>query len=119
MADRAPADGGLYTGVQRTLLAGMGLSFTLMGAGLLWQFVSPHPHPEQVVPLDQLAAQLLAGNPLALIDLGLLVLLSIPAAHLTVAAVAFARQGDRRYLGLTLLVLALLIAGALLAFLRT
>ena len=114
----APPDDALYRGVQRTLLGGMVVSFTLMGAGLLWQLVSPHPHPELVVPLDQLFAALLAGNPLALIDLGLLVLLVIPALHLLVAASSFARAGDRRYLGLSLLVLVLLAGGALLTFVR-
>ena len=111
-------DGGLYQGVQRTLAGGMALSFALMGAGLLWQIASPHPHPEQVIALDRLLPELLAGNPLALLDLGLLTLLAIPAVHLSVAAVSFGRSGDRRYLLLTLLVLAILAVGAGLAFLR-
>ena len=63
-------DGGLYQGVQRTLVGGMVLSFTLMGLGLLWQIANPHPHPETVVPLDRLPAELLAGNPLALLAVG-------------------------------------------------
>ena len=116
MADPAPAGESLYRGVQRTLAGGMVLSFGLMGLGLLWQLVNPHPHPDQVVPLDRLPAELLVGNPLALLDLGLLVLLLIPAVHLSVAAVQFSRQGDRRYLALTLLVLGLLVLGSVLAF---
>jgi uncharacterized membrane protein len=117
--DPATADeGGLYRGVQRTLAGGMILSFALMGAGLLWQIANPYPHPEQVLPLDRLVPELLAGNPLALLDLGLLTLLAVPAVHLSVAAAGFARGGDRRYFLLTLLVLALLAAGAALAFLR-
>jgi uncharacterized membrane protein len=117
MADPGPATEGLYRGVQRTLVGGMVLSFGLMGLGLLWQLLSPHPHPEQVVPLDRLPAELLAGNPLALLDSGLLVLLVIPAVHLSVAAVQFARHREPRYLALTLLVLGLLALGAVLAFL--
>jgi uncharacterized membrane protein len=120
-ADGVPSDttdGGLYRGVQRTLAGGMILSFGLMGAGLLWQLADPHPNPEQVVPLDRLGGELLAGNPLALLDLGILVLLGIPAVHLTVAAISFGRQGDRRYLMLALLVLVLLGVGAALAFVR-
>ena len=117
MADPPAASDGLYRGVQRTLAGGMALSFGLMGLGLLWQFVNPRPHPEQVIPLDRLPAELLAGNPLALLDLGLLVLLMIPAVHLSVAAVQFGRRQDWRYLGLTLLVLGLLLLGAVLAFL--
>src|SRR4051812_4126164 len=113
-----PDDGGLYQGVQRTLVGGMILSFTLMALGLVAQILNPQPHPEQVVPLDRLPAALLAGNPLALLDLGVLALMAIPAVHLTVAAISFGRRGDRRYLWLTLLVLGLLAAGAALAFLR-
>lgn len=116
MADPAPAVEGLYRGVQRTLAGGMILSFSLMGLGLLWQLLNPHPHPEQVVPLDRLPAEWLAGNPLAVLDTGLLVLLAIPAVHLSVAAVQFGRQREPRYLALTLVVLGLLALGAVLAF---
>ena len=117
MGDPAPATVTLYRQVQRTLAGGMVLSFSLMGLGLLWQLISPHPHPELVVPLDRLPAELLAGNPLALLDMGLLVLLMIPAVHLSVAAVHFGRNREPRYLALTLLVLGLLVLGAVLAFL--
>jgi uncharacterized membrane protein len=117
MADPAPATAGLYRGVQRTLTGGLILSFGLMGLGLLWQLVSPHPHPEQMVPLARLPAELGAGNPLALLDSGLLVLLLIPAGHLSVAAVQFGRHREPRYLALTLVVLGLLALGAALAFL--
>jgi uncharacterized membrane protein len=94
------------------------LSFALMGLGLVAQILNPQPHPEQVIPLDQLPTALLAGNPLAVLDLGVLALMAIPAVHLIVAAVSFGRRGDRRYFRLTLLVLGLLAAGAALAFLR-
>lgn len=117
MAEPGPATTGLYRGVQRTLAGGMILSFGLMGLGLLWQILNPYPHPEQVIPLNRLPAELLGGNPLALLDSGLLVLLLIPAVHLSVAAVQFGRHGERRYLGLTLVVLGLLALGAVLAFL--
>ncbi len=117
MVDPAPATAVLYRRVQRTLAGGMALSFSLMGLGLLWQVISPHPHPEQVVPLDRLPTELLAGNPLALLDLGLLVLLMIPAAHLSIAAAHFGRNREPRYLALTLVVLGLLALGAVLAFL--
>lgn len=116
MADPPAARDGLYHGVQRTLAGGMALSFALMGLGLLWQLLNPQPHPDQVIPLDRLPAELLAGNPLALINLGIVVLLMIPAVHLSVAAVQFGRRHEPRYLALTLLVLGLLLLGAVLAF---
>jgi hypothetical protein len=117
MADPGPAAAGLYRGVQRTLAGGMILSFSLMGLGLIGQLLNPQPHPDLVVPLDRLPAALLAGNPLAVLDSGLLVLLLIPAVHLSVAAVQFARHRESRYLALTLVVLGLLALGAVLAFL--
>jgi len=113
-----PGDGGLYRGVQRTLAGGMILSFSLMGLGLLGQILTPRANPDRVVPLDRLLPEILAGNPLALLDLGVLVLLAIPAVHLTVAAIAFGRMGDRRYLWISLAVLGLLVMGAALAFVR-
>lgn len=118
MADASAATAGLYRGVQRILTGGLILSFSLMGLGLVGQLLNPHPHPEQVVPLARLPAELLAGNPLVLLDGGLLALLLIPAVHLSVAAVQFGRHREARYLALTLVVLGLLTLGSVLAFLR-
>jgi uncharacterized membrane protein len=50
----------------------------------------------------------LAGDPRGVIELGLLVLVGTPVARVALSAWAFAAQGDRLYLAITLIVLAIL-----------
>jgi len=48
-------------------------------------------------------------EPLGLVQAGLLVLVATPVVRVAVSAIAFWREGDRLYLALTLIVLALLL----------
>lgn len=50
------------------------------------------------------------GDPLAIIALGLLVLLVTPVVRVAVSIIAFAIEGDRRYVIITTLVLLILLA---------
>lgn len=50
------------------------------------------------------------GDPLAIVALGLLVLLATPVVRVAVSIVAFALEGDRRYVIITTLVLLILLA---------
>jgi uncharacterized membrane protein len=50
------------------------------------------------------------GDPVALVALGLLVLLATPFLRVAVSIVAFALERDWRYVGITALVLAILLA---------
>jgi uncharacterized membrane protein len=50
------------------------------------------------------------GQPRAIIQLGLLLLLATPIARVAFSAFAFALQGDRLYVAITLLVLAILLS---------
>jgi uncharacterized membrane protein len=66
-----------------------------------------------LAPLDSLAAVwqgLQMGNPLAVIMAGLLVLLATPVLRVAVSVVAFALEGDLRYVTITFLVLLVLLA---------
>jgi uncharacterized membrane protein len=51
----------------------------------------------------------LTGDSRAIIQLGLLLLLATPIARVLFSVIAFARQGDSLYVGLTLVVLTLLL----------
>jgi uncharacterized membrane protein len=51
-----------------------------------------------------------AGNPAAVIALGLMILLATPIARVAFSVVAFAMQRDRTYVAVTLIVLAVLLA---------
>jgi uncharacterized membrane protein len=53
---------------------------------------------------------LTVGDPLAIIALGLLILLATPVARVAVSIVAFALEGDRRYVVITSIVLLILLA---------
>jgi uncharacterized membrane protein len=114
------ADKALYQGVQRTLVGGMILSFGLMGLGLLGLILNPAAgaRATQLVPLDRLPGALLALDPAALLDLGVLALMFIPVVHLAVALLSFVRRRELRYAVAALVVLALLAGSAILAFTR-
>jgi uncharacterized membrane protein len=58
-----------------------------------------------------LPARLATLEPLAICQLGLLVLLATPVARVTASVVGFALEGDRLYTAITLTVLAILLAG--------
>jgi uncharacterized membrane protein len=110
----------LYIGVQRTLVVGMAISFGLMGLGLGGLVLDPTAAARagQVLPLDRILAALGAGDPVALLDLGVLALMFIPVVHLTVALVNFARRREARYVAAAAVVLGLLALSAALALLR-
>ena len=54
---------------------------------------------------------LLEGNPRAIVQFGIVLLIATPVARVALTLVAFAVQRDRLYVGLTSLVLALLLYG--------
>jgi len=58
-------------------------------------------------------AGVLAREPTALMQLGLMILVATPLARVAFSVVGFARERDRLYVGLTLAVLALLLLGLL------
>jgi uncharacterized membrane protein len=101
-----------------TLRLGMYASFAAMGAGLVWWLLSGGPggptSASRGLPLDSVIAQLLQGNPLALLDLGVLLLLATPGITLLVELFTFAAARNWRYVAITALVsLILLISLAL------
>jgi uncharacterized membrane protein len=65
-----------------------------------------------------LPAALLAFDPAALLDVGVLALMFIPVVHLGVALLSFIRRREPRYAVAALVVLALLAGSAILAFTR-
>lgn len=100
--------------VSSTLVA-LGLIASLLtsgGASLAPAHLSagPVPHPGG---LAGAISRALAGPDHGLIVVGILVLILTPIARVVAAAVLFGREGDRLYTGLTLAVLAVLVAGIL------
>ena len=69
--------------------------------------LSDKPFPSSLAAVGH---GLTVGDPLAIIALGLLILLATPVARVAVSIVAFALEGDRRYVVITTLVLLILLA---------
>jgi uncharacterized membrane protein len=93
--------------------------FVLLGGAL---FLRAHPGPVanyrnfigQPAAMRQFQGLVLAlrsGDPEAIIQLGVLILIATPIARVIFAAFAFAMERDRLYLVISLIVLAVLIVG--------
>jgi uncharacterized membrane protein len=98
--------------ISRVLRGGVILSAVIIGIGLLGVLLHPGNQASSLPALDSLGAVwrgLLAGDPLAVIMVGLLVLLATPVLRVAVSVVAFALEGDFRYVAITCLVLLILL----------
>ncbi|MEN6549482.1 MAG: DUF1634 domain-containing protein [Armatimonadia bacterium] len=65
--------------------------------------------PTDLTTLGGIWSQTLTGHGRGLIQLGLLVLIATPIARVAFSLIAFMRQRDRLYVGITLLVLVVLL----------
>lgn len=61
------------------------------------------------LPLTEMGRALAAGNPYAVMQLGIVLLLLTPLVRIVTAAAAFARAGERRYALVSLVVLGLIL----------
>ena len=94
--------------VSRILMIGIAISVTLMVIGLVLGFFNSQGMPKHVVPLADLPALLRAFDPAAYLSLGLIVLIATPFVRVLGSIIAFAREGDRRYVLITAVVLAVM-----------
>jgi uncharacterized membrane protein len=94
-----------------SLLVAVGLALALLQGGppvALHDFVG---QPVALTGPGGIVTLALAGSPLGLVQLGVLVLVATPLARLIVAGVGFLRRGDWLYLGITGVVLLLVAVG--------
>ena len=98
----------------RVLQAGMYLSFSCMVAGLAWWLGAGAPGGEDSarrgLSVDRLLPELWAGNPLAILNLGVVLLLVTPAAALFSLIITFALARNWPFTLVSLLVGAILAA---------
>ena len=94
--------------VSRILMIGIAISVTLMVIGLAIGFFDGQGMPKHVVPLADLRSLLRTFDPAAYLSLGLLVLIATPFVRVLGSVIAFAREGDRRYVLITAVVLAVM-----------
>ncbi|HXF14759.1 MAG TPA: DUF1634 domain-containing protein [Terriglobales bacterium] len=75
--------------------------------------------PDNLKSAHGIIGTALSGDARGIIQLGLLLLIATPIARVMFSAVAFAIEGDRMYVGFTLLVLAVLLYSLFGSFLIT
>jgi len=102
-----------YRWTALTLQSGMYLSFAAMGGGLVWWLLAGAPGGDaserRVLPLGDIAPQLLVGNPLALLNLGVLLLLATPGVTLLTTLITYIAARNWRYAGIAALVCLILL----------
>ncbi len=122
-APREPKESSIADTISRVLWVGVTASLILITGGTLLSFLQEGGYggqPGEVVRLTGAAGAFprtlswfMGGlahlNGQAVIVLGLLLLIATPVARVAVSAVAFAKERDRTYVTITLVVLALLL----------
>jgi uncharacterized membrane protein len=106
------------TAIGAVLASGVAVSATLIATGFLsalsigWEGSPIGASPRHTVPTSfgDLSARLAVLEPLAIAQLGLLVLLATPVVRVAASVIAFASEGDRLYTAITATVLAILLA---------
>ena len=117
MMRRAMSSGGghqadvLGRWVSRVLAAGTLLAIVTVAIGVLLTLATGGHGGPSGVDGRGLVAQILDGKPGSIVSLGLLLLALTPVAQLVAAVWAFARSGERRYVVISSVVLALLLVG--------
>ena len=95
------------------LRVGMYASFAAMGGGLAWWLASGapggHESGSKSVPINAILPQLAAGNPLALLNLGVLLLLATPGLTLLAEIITFVSARNWRYVAIASVVAAILL----------
>jgi uncharacterized membrane protein len=108
MAQQEPRGDLLGRMVHWTLLGGATASAALLICGLWVMLAQGPPHIEAVHGFGQLVPRALAGEGVAIVDLGLVVLMLTPASRVVVLAVGWALRRQWRMAAVALTVAALL-----------
>ncbi|MEO5951925.1 MAG: DUF1634 domain-containing protein [Chloroflexia bacterium] len=86
------------------LKLGMYISFSIMLIGLIWSLIAnagtQNGLNHKAVPLDKLIAELIAGNPLAIISTGVVLLLLTPGVTLLSLIITYAAAKNWRFAGI-------------------
>ncbi|MBM4237568.1 MAG: DUF1634 domain-containing protein [Euryarchaeota archaeon] len=99
--------------VRFVLLAGMVLSVSTMAIGLLMYALNPHGWAEVSLSLEEIAEGLTEGNPIAVIDLGIILLIATPLVRTMTALGAFAASREMKFVAVSLIVLFVIVLAVL------
>ena len=100
--------------ISKVLVIGLLAAVALLVIGVILTLARPGVGPVHVTSIKDLPKQLAAGEPGGFFQLGLLVLLLTPFARVVALGIAFAGRRQWRFTGISVLVAALLIVGAVL-----
>ncbi len=103
---------GVFLSAAVTLL-GTVLLAVQTGASGIGQFLTYNsaqvPHGTFPVSLSSLASGLARAQPYAIIELGVILLIATPVSRVSMSVFLFAAEGNRKYVAITAIVLALLL----------
>ncbi len=110
---RDDGSGRLEAGVARLLRFGTYTAIALIAIGVILMLATGRSPLDVAPPFDpaRVIADLLAARPAGFLWSGLLVVLATPAARVVLAAVGYARAGDRAMAAIAILVLVVIAAG--------
>lgn len=98
----------LYRWANRILTIGVIGSLLLIIIGVLVMLITHNYNTDAPLLLSNIGMSLSHGEPIAIIGIGLIVLLATPVLQVLTALVSFVIGRDRAYIGITLIILAVL-----------
>ena len=100
--------------IRLVLLGGMGASLVLMVVGLLLLAARPDGWPDVTLGPVEAFNAIAQGNPVGLIDLGLMLLIATPLARILVALGLFLHGREWKFVAVSLAVLLVIVSAILL-----
>jgi uncharacterized membrane protein len=113
-----PREDAIYDSAIQVLRGGFALSAIMLALGAAWSIADRHPLSAEVLPFQEIPGALADGNPSALIDLGILCMMLTPVLTVLVIALNFSRLGEKKFVSLSLAVLAILVTSIIISVLR-
>lgn len=99
--------------IEAVLKYGMIISLAVLLLGLTMYVLGPSGHEEVDLSLGEIAEGVLEGDPIAILDLGILLLIATPLSRVVTAAAVFLVEREGRYALLSLLVLGMVFLAVL------
>lgn len=115
MEDKNIKENRLNNWVSLSLKLGMAASLILIIIGLIMLGISGTTDSEQMPSLNQLMQRIIELDPTAIAASGISILLLIPVIQIVVAIIALAMEKDKRYTGIGITLLCLLLFSLFLA----
>lgn len=91
--------------VRFVLVAGMVLSVSVMAIGLVWYAILPGSYPDVILSPAEIPGEVSRGNPIAVLDLGILFLIATPLTRVVTALVFYVLDKETRMAGVSVLIL--------------